>query len=71
MTLGVVGIAVGGIVGTIRGTTPILFALASGIQVATLGFMYTGQSRNITCPATSDALDRNRTICDRMGRSPR
>lgn len=39
---GAAGLAFGGIAGTIRSSTPVLFALASGVQFSALGSVYYG-----------------------------
>ena len=41
--LGASGLIVGGVSGVLRSTTPMLFALASGIQWFTLGSTFWGQ----------------------------
>ena len=42
--VGLLGLTLGGVFGTVRQTTPVLFALASGIQTSTLAFSWTGGS---------------------------
>ena len=43
LDVGVFGLCLGGVIGTVRNTSPILFALASGIQCSAIGASWCGK----------------------------
>lgn len=62
LILGSCGLVVGGIAGITRSRTPILFALASGVQWFGLGSIYWGEFKRVQLSIVTDAMKGSRAF---------